>query len=361
MKNTKETQQIQINMQTKSLQLKRALSAALFVLLLSVMGTKNALGQNLVATLQHEGAITGIYYGQNALVSAYNAAIDGDIITLSSGVFVGTSIYKAVTIHGAGCIDDTITGVGRTQVSSFSVSKSGYSEASNSLFEGIYFSTTINFYAYGSPITNVTFRKCNIDAITYSTNGSTYNNIQFENCVIKSFSFQRFLDASFVNSVVKFTNYNHGDIYKCTSFHNSVALFNDGLNINNLTAYNSIFATVSGHTMSNCTFFNCIGIETGETLLFEGQIVQNVMEVDSYEDVFETFTGEVTYDNIYQLKDEIATGFLGHDGTEVGIYGGLMPYRTRPSYMIIRNCNVAGRTTEDNKLGVEIELLNVGE
>ena len=169
-------------MKVKSLQLGKAMSAALFVLLL-VAGMKNALAQNLVATLQHEGTITGTYFGQNALVSAYNAASDGDIITLSSGVFVGTSIYKAVTIHGAGCVDDTITGVGRTQVSSFGVSKSGYSEASNSIFEGIYFSTTINFYAYGSPITNVTFRKCNIDAITYSTNGSTYNNIQFENCV----------------------------------------------------------------------------------------------------------------------------------------------------------------------------------
>ncbi|MBR3492763.1 MAG: hypothetical protein IKH44_10750 [Bacteroidales bacterium] len=347
-------------MKLSTLQFGKAMSAALFVLLL-VAGMKNALAQNLVATLQHEGTITGTYFGQNALVSAYNAASDGDIITLSSGVFVGTSIYKAVTIHGAGCVDDTITGVGRTQVSSFGVSKSGYSEASNSIFEGIYFSTTINFYAYGSPITNVTFRKCNIDAITYSTNGSTYNNIQFENCVIKSFSFQRFLDASFVNSVVKFSNYNHGDIYKCTSFHNSVALFNDGLNINNLIAYNSIFATISNHTVSNCTFFNCLNIKKGETSLFDGQTCNTVMEVNDYSDVFETFNGTVSYDNIYQLKNDIATSFLGHDGTEVGLYGGMLPYRTRPHYMIIRNCNVAGRTTIDNKLSVEIELIDEDE
>ena len=85
------------------------------------------------------------------------------------------------------------------------------------------------------------------------------------------------------------------------------------------------------------------------------------MEVDDYSDVFETFNGIVSYDSIYQLKNDIATGFLGHDGTEVGIYGGLMPYSTRPHYMIIRNCNVAGRTTIDNKLSVEIELLNEDE
>ena len=81
------------------------------------------------------------------------------------------------------------------------------------------------------------------------------------------------------------------------------------------------------------------------------------MEVDSYENVFETFTGTVTYDNIYQLKEEITTTFLGHDGSEVGIYGGMLPYNSRPHYMIIRNTNVAGRTTNDDKLNVEIELI----
>ena len=93
----------------------------------------------------------------------------------------------------------------------------------------------------------------------------------------------------------------------------------------------------------------------------EGQIAQNVMEVDGYDDVFETFDGTVTFDNICQLKNDIATNFLGHDGTEVGIYGGVMPYRTRPNYMIIKNCNVAGQTDENKKLSVEIELLNAGE
>lgn len=84
------------------------------------------------------------------------------------------------------------------------------------------------------------------------------------------------------------------------------------------------------------------------------------MEVSSYSDIFETFDGTVTFDNIYQLKEEIANSFYGNDGTEVGVYGGMMPYNPRPSYMIIRRCNVAGRTTEDNKLSVEIEL-NTGE
>ena len=134
-------------------------------------------------------------------------------------------------------------------------------------------------------------------------------------------------------------------------------VFDNALAINNIVAYNSIIATSSGHNVSNNTFFNCIGIKTGETSLFEGQLNTTNMVVNNYSDVFETFDGTISYDNIYQLKNSIATSFLGHDGTEVGIYGGITPYKTRPPYMILKNCNVAGQTDENKKLNVEMELI----
>ena len=60
----------------------------------------------------------------------------------------------------------------------------------------------------------------------------------------------------------------------------------------------------------------------------------------------------------YTLKEEIAASFLGDDGTEVGLYGGLYPYNTKPNYMIVKKCNVASRATVDNKLSVEIEVIS---
>ena len=364
-------------MQTKSLQLKRALSAALFVLLLCVAGTKIALAQNQVATLQHNDTITGVFYGQNAFVSAHSAAVNGDIITLSSGTFAAPSeIVKAITIHGAGCGFDSITQIMPTIISGDFSLRSGSSSTS---FEGI---SLIGNIA-GVSANNIVFVKCTINKILptsgYYTSFNNYN-WQFINCIIKDFvsyrsasglsgtSYYYFLGMSIINSVVRFTSFNNLDAYNPTTINNSIVLFNNGQAsnsnaraINNIVVYNSIITTVSGHTVSNCTFFNCISIETGETSLFEGQTAQNVMTVDGYDDVFETFDGTVTYDNIYQLKNDIATGFLGHDGTEVGIYGGVMPYKTRPNYMIMKNCTVAGRTNEDNKLSVEIELLGEGE
>ena len=361
------------NNMKKNFPFKQAMNAALFVLLLSVAGTKNALAQNQVATLQHNDTITGVFYGQNAFVSAHSAAVNGDIITLSSGTFAAPSeINKAITIHGAGCGFDSITQIMPTIISGNFSLRSGSSSTS---FEGI---SLIGNIA-GVSADNIVFVKCTINKIL-PTSGyyTSFNNCnwQFINCIIKDFvsyssasglsgtSNYYILGMSIINSVVRFTSFNNLDAYNPTTINNSIVLFNNGSTsnsngraINNIVVYNSIITTVSGHTVSNCTFFNSIGIKTGETSLFDGQTCSNVMEVDGYDDVFETFDGTITFDNSYQLKNDIATNFWGHDGTEVGIYGGVMPYRTRPNYMIIKNCNVAGQTDENKKLNVEMELL----
>lgn len=337
-------------MKLNSLQFGKAMRAALFVLLLSVAGMKNALAQNQVATLQHNDTITGVFYGQNAYSSAYNAAVNGDVITLSSGTFNAVSIYKSITIRGAGCVLDTVANVLPTKVpGSFSLG------VNNITFEGIWFTGTIDITNLNS-CNHFSFVKCNINGII---NGSTGNKMfgQFNNCIIRNYYLYRHHGTSIINSIVRFTSYSHNDIYNPTNIYNSVIVFDSTLAINNIVAYNSIIATSSGHSVSNNTFFNCINIKTGETSLFEGQLNTSNMEENSYSDVFETFDGTISYENIYQLKNDIAASFLGYDGTEVGIYGGIIPYKTRPSYMILKNCNVAGQTDENKKLNVEMELI----
>lgn len=320
-------------MKTKSLQIGKAMSAALFVLLLSVVGMKNAFAQNQVATLQHNDSITGVFYGQNAFVSAHNAAVNGDIITLSSGTFNNCQITKSVTIHGAGCVYDSITQKMPTIISGVV-----YVNRNNLCVEGVWFTGSIK--TNNGNYSNYSFIKCNINEINGAYSNYYYSNWQFINCIIKQFGTGPtiyFHGMSIINSVVRFVGYHHTDITMPTIINNSVVLFNDEQTINNINAYNSIIAVDSNHAVSNCTFINCIGIETGETLLFEGQTTQNIMEFDSYDDVFESFIGEISYDNIYQLKEEIATSFLGNNSTEVGIFGGMMPYNPRPSYMIMKH------------------------
>lgn len=84
------------------------------------------------------------------------------------------------------------------------------------------------------------------------------------------------------------------------------------------------------------------------------------MEVGGYQDVFETFEGFteniLDFEESFILKDEIATGFLGDDGTEVGIHGGYMPYDPRPSYQIVRHYSVPKKSDNEGHLNVEIEV-----
>jgi len=61
-------------------------------------------------------------------------------------------------------------------------------------------------------------------------------------------------------------------------------------------------------------------------------------------------------DNEYKLT-EAAKGLIkGTDGTEVGIYGGNLPYAPTPTNPQISKFNVAAKTTADGKLSVDIEV-----
>ena len=57
--------------------------------------------ENWIATLQH-GSDIQAFYGEDALSAAHEAAVDGDIITLSAGEFNGLEVTKAITLRGEG-------------------------------------------------------------------------------------------------------------------------------------------------------------------------------------------------------------------------------------------------------------------
>ena len=77
------------------------------------------------------------------------------------------------------------------------------------------------------------------------------------------------------------------------------------------------------------------------------------------DEVFETFDGTIGPGNLedYSLKESIAAECVGSDGTEVGVYGGMIPFNLRPTFMLLKHCNVAGKSTIDGKLSVDIELI----
>ena len=336
-------------MKMNSLHLGKALSAALFVLLLSVAGMKNALAQNLVATLKH-GDNLSFYYGANALVDAHEDAETGDIITLSSGSFAPTTITKAITLRGAGCMEDTISGVHPTVIPGdmhFNVE-----DTVNYLtVEGVFFSQNV----YRHWLFHPKFVKCNFNSFNYYYD--SMDNAQFINCVLKSIDFYNSSNTTLINCVVWNTPSLSSSDRTLTAFNSVIRLTVYAHAVN---AHNCVFIKgVWGSCLDQYSVaYNCIGIRDNnpsDHSVFQATNY-NCMEVNELSEVFETFNGNFSYEEAYILKEEIATGFLGDDGTEVGIHGGYIPYAPRPSYQIVRHYSVPKKSDNEGHLNVEIEV-----
>ena len=351
-----------------SLHFEKAISAALFVLLLVAVGMKNALAQTQVATLQHDEEMSA-FYGMNALVEAHAAATDGDVITLSSGIFTSTTITKAITLNGAGCDADTLGFTPTFILGDFLINVSN--DSTYLTIEGICIKGHIGI---NSDLYYAKIIKCQFDGLNGIT-GATWGgfsvyDVQFINCIINGNAVIRAYNssASFINCVIASLRHSESWYFSplpstFVNVYNSVIGEIDAYNNHNIPGNLNLYNCVVGANSRNVPIidsyaYNCIEIDT----VFSSSVQAfNCMIVDSYSDVFESFDGTFSADANFHLNDNIATTFLGNDGREVGIYGGAMPYNPRPSYMILNRCNVANRSTIDGKLSVDIEVITTNE
>ena len=167
-------------------------------LVAAIVAATATYAQSSVATLNHENSIS-VFHGPTAFAEAMTAAVDGDMITLSSGTFAATDITKAVTLRGAGIREDEVSGQYIT-----TISNSFYLNIPNSVtqklsVEGIVFSGTIT--KKGVDIADATFNKCQFTTILCTGNTSSKAvNWTFTNCYItKQVSMPVGSTAKFIN------------------------------------------------------------------------------------------------------------------------------------------------------------------
>lgn len=325
----------------------------LFALLL---GSFVIFAQQQIATLQHGDSIS-MFYGTDAFIQAHTAADNGDIITLSSGTFDTCRITKAITLRGAGAMPDS----NNHAQTIFNSLKIGIYTNNDSLgrftMEGI-FVNNLTLY----PCTSPKFNRCifmQVNTAKYSNSSQLVANPQFINCVIKYCysSNTNCKNSHFVNSVVYSVSGG-----STRTFYNSIALLSS-YSYSEINAYNSILVFTSSQSslISGGIYHNNILITTRNTYsnstAFSGIYNYTNKRYNTISSVFENWDGTFHYDNVYTLKDSVANGFRGSDGSEVGIYGGFMPFSLKPSYAYIKKCNVANRSTADGKLSVDIEVV----
>lgn len=321
----------------------------------------SAYAQQQVAVLQRGDSVLGVYYGIDSFKQAMAASANGDIITLSGGTFNSpiseAPLSKAITIRGAGAVEDTARGILPT------------------IFTGIFHFDNIPATAtYHLTVEGVMFT----DMLGKISDASvTIQSPEFIRCIFNGFHNYPSVSLSYglyVNCVFKETTstdhgYNNGTFVNCvlwdgTAHNSNITLNNCVVRTNydesNISANNTIFFRKRNATSNfsiGSNLYNCVLI--GGTLSNVLNSTNTVLPADSLSAVFATFTNssnDINYSTSYALTDSAAANFLGIDGSQVGIYGGAMPFGYVPTYNVIRRCTVAPRSTADGKLSVDIEL-----
>lgn len=297
----------------------------------------------LMATLDHNGEITH-FYNSNALASAVSAAEDGDIITLSSGSFNGTNISKSITLRGAGM--DNIYG------------------------EATYIKSEI---AFTDTIQRLQIEDLSALFITFQ-NGKVYN-LNVERCYIKTFRNQNYNNIEFLTCkncrIEGLSNITNATIQSSQILNSVIDILNY---ISNAQIYNSILSTIiscpnsvfwnsiliDSNLSDTNSAYNCISWSRSNTSIFNTCSGSNNTIINNKISIFKDTSISTSSFNAdflsYELSDDIKSTYLGNDGTEVGIYGGVYPYTSKPTTPKITKCNVANKSTVDGKLSVEIEV-----
>ncbi|MBQ8968964.1 MAG: hypothetical protein IJ064_04425 [Bacteroidaceae bacterium] len=330
-----------------------------------MMATLSFAQSSLIATLSHEGEVK-TYYSASALIDAHDAAVDGDIITLSSGTFNAVDFNKKLTIRGAGMEPNTLTGTLPTIISG------DFEVREENTIEGIYHNGTITAGAKYA-----TFIKCRLKGVVrkYYFGYIGWKNYSFINCRIttllsvKSNTSSTKASVSCINCIVNYPetdlSSNSGKYYTSFDFTNCIVsrgnwgdrdFFNATMK-NCIYIENGLKASLdASHSLYNTV---CVYAAQNDIDLLANVTNGTNTAVEGYSNVFATyssFTPEFPDNETFALTDAAKAQYLGLDGTQVGIYGGIMPFDPTVSGPQITKCNVASKSTADGKLSVEIEV-----
>ena len=300
--------------------MKKFILMAVCIIMMSM--TASALTINK-AMLVHNGEVT--LYDGDKIQEAVNAASDGDAIYLTLGTFKPFNITKRITVRGTGdtsIIDGDVT-----------ISIPGSPKLTSPVMEALAISGTVNV---GAQVDDMILRKCKIANFTIGA--------QIDGAV---------LDRCYITSELRLSSYIKGMTVVNTK-------------IQDLCAN-------SGATQ-NTTFVNC-NIKRLYRTNFSGTIINSIIHYSNSEINSTVFLNTLMrsnwvgsssvaqdcyYNSNFNLNDcecsfDTSTlqsyGYLGADGTVVGIYGGETPYTLVPS--------VPKVTSSDLQLDNEKKQLNV--
>ena len=302
------------------------------------------------AMLVHNGQVT--LYDSDKVQDAINAASDGDVIYLTLGTFKPFNVTKKITIRGVGetsIVDGDVT-----------ISIPGSPKLTSPVLEALSVAGKINV---GSQVDDMIIRKCKITNFTIGA--------QVDGAV---------LDRCYITSTLILSSYIKGMTVVNTKLFNVIA--NSGATQNttfvNCNLYRLYVANFSGTILNSVIYLtvnsnNNTGYDNSKllsTVLFNTLLYTNnnyvtlgsssVAQNCYYQSARVSYSiNNSTYYGLLKESCECAfdksglqsNGYLGTDGTVVGIEGGETPFTLEPS--------VPKVTSSDVKLDNDKKQLNV--
>lgn len=263
--------------------------------------------------LDHNGYVT--LFNGNDMQAAVDAAVDGDVIYLSLGTFKPITINKKITIRGIGTnsvIDGDVV-----------ISIPGSPSLSDPLLETLTISGTINV---ASNINQLIIRKCKM---AYVTIDATVNNALIDRCEITSgFTLSSYINGmSVVNCKLTGVNANkdatNNITFKNCNFEKFDTYYFSGTIINSILISPKDSKDEKCCTLSSSVLINSLirDFESGSYGLVYGFII----------DISSVNQGCYITRSIPYEKYFADYGYMGDDGTIVGINGGEKPFTLEPS------------------------------
>lgn len=262
--------------------------------------------------LHHQGTVK-VFDGEK-IEAAIKASADGDTIFLSEGTFPGFTINKKITIRGAGQ-ESRIN-------SEIKINLNNNPTLTQTLLEWLNMDTN-------SITVESSMKKLKIKQCTFASLRTAANNIEdvlVDRCFISD-CIRGFKSAAIVNSKIYYAYDDCGHEY-----------FN--CNIQSISGRdlsgkftNCIFGGGTSYYISNSFFSNCL-FKDGYSLESSSS-AKNCWVDNGF--ILSYTTHDCSFGK-YDLEDK---GYIGTDGTVVGIEGGSAPFTLEPSVPKVTNSTVA--------------------
>ncbi len=294
--------------------------------------------------LHHNGTVT-MFSGANPFISAYDASVNGDTIYLPGGVlYPPASITKGIYIIGAGHYPDSTLSTGKTDISNLNI----YAGADKLKLEGLYIPGGVNFI-YGQKIDSVVILRCYLGSLNYSGPYNPANNctghLIYQN-IISGISIEHTTNIRVFNNIINSMSTMQENAWiknnKIDYIGNMSYCFfeNNIINQQSAEGYN---------TFRNNIFTGAPGGGTNTYLNNYNNLPFSTVFVN-----FTTFTNFYT-DNLHLINPG---AYVGTDATQVGLYGGLYPYKEGavPSNPHIRSKSIGLTPDVNGKLKVNFTV-----